>query len=739
MSGEDSKQLSVAELLARNAAQGAAPAASGGGGRRRRSGRGVSVNDLTGENAAVKPNSHAAPAPEPPPAYVPAPTYAPEPTYEAPASYQPAPYPPPGPAEPAFSPMSGPITRFDPDAGNSDPLGLAEQRPTSDPFGPFRAEARDTTSRGGRVPGRLGVPGGPAQPVDPGIAEMFGSGALPAVGGGRRHRPEEPEAAAFAEPPKPPPVTGGRAARRRAAEAAEEAVEPSPAPRPSFDAPLYEAGIDAPQAFMGRPGQSRGLADLPEIGPGFGDQPGYSEPSFDTRPAPGFNGRPGESFDGRPATGFNGRHGESFDGQPVDGRQGPDSARGFNGAGRNGAPGFNAPGRGESSPGQPAPGRGDAAPGLNAPGRGDAASGFNGQFAPGRGDAASGLNGGRGDATSNGYSPNAEATQAYNLAPGVDAPPARGADQRPSLDRRRGQPKSGGLPSWSARRHRPDKTAPAPESDGFPTAAWSPVSQEQPLVAGQSVAGDLLRQRADRGPEVDARTEVHHLGVSQADDEDTDDYAESDYVDRDYVDNDYSDADYAESEYDDAAFDDEYDDDYEPKPTRAGRRAATKAAASKLTSRAKSKMSRRADAKPGSRAESKATGRAGAKPASLAESRAASRKAGNRAGGSMAGRAARVSSMARGDDDNANRRQWMILGAQSVGAAIAGMLLFKGFETLWESMALVALALATVVILGLVALVRILRRTDDIFSTVIAVVVGVFVTLGPLAFLLSTS
>ncbi|MFC9663245.1 hypothetical protein ACFVJ5_23645 [Nocardia sp. NPDC127606] len=690
----------MAELLARNAAQGAAPAASGGGGRRRRSGRGLSVNDLTGENAAVKPNSHAAPpppAPEPPPAYVPAPTYAPEPapTYEPPASYQPAPYPPPGPAEPAFSPMSGPIARFDPDAGYSapdprDPLGLAEQRPSSDPFGPFRAEARDAGSRGGgRGPGRLGVPGGPTQPVDPGIAEMFGSGALPAVGGGRRHRPDEPEVAPYAEPPKPPPVTGGRAARRRAAEAAEEAVEASPAPgRPSFDASLYEAGIDAPQAFMGRPGQSRGLDALPDIGPGFDNQAGsgFDEHrgtgSFDSRPASGFNGRPGESFDGRPASGFNGRPGESFDGQPVNGRPGAEPARGFNGAGRNGVPGLN---------GQPAPGRVDAA------------QAFNGYPPPG-----------------------ADATQAYNLAPGVDAPPARGADQRPSLDRRRGEPKSGGLPSWSARRHRPDKNAPAPESGGFPTAAWSPVSQEQPLVSGQSVAGDLLRQRADRGADADAHTEVvYRVGADQLDGEDTDDYAESDYVDRDYVDNDYSDADYAESEYDDAAFDDDddYDDDYEPKPTRASRRAATKAAAVTLADRARAKVASRAKPKTGS----------------VAESRAASRLSGNRAGGSVASRAARVSSMARGDGDNANRRQWMILGAQSAGAAVAGMLLFKGFETMWETLPWVALALAMVVILGLVALVRVLRRTDDIFSTVIAVVVGVFVTLGPLAFLLSTS
>ncbi|MEV5651853.1 hypothetical protein AB0L57_26710 [Nocardia sp. NPDC052254] len=86
-----------------------------------------------------------------------------------------------------------------------------------------------------------------------------------------------------------------------------------------------------------------------------------------------------------------------------------------------------------------------------------------------------------------------------------------------------------------------------------------------------------------------------------------------------------------------------------------------------------------------------------------------------------------------------NRKQWLVLGGQAVGAAVAGMLLFKGFEQIWDTMPFVALILAMVVILGLVALVRVLRRTDDILSTVIAVVVGIFVTLGPLAFLLSTN
>ncbi len=92
-----------------------------------------------------------------------------------------------------------------------------------------------------------------------------------------------------------------------------------------------------------------------------------------------------------------------------------------------------------------------------------------------------------------------------------------------------------------------------------------------------------------------------------------------------------------------------------------------------------------------------------------------------------------------GGGQESGRRQWLVLAGQVVGAAVAGMLLFKGFEKMWDLLPFVALALAVVVILGLVALVRVLRRTDDMYSTVIAVVVGIFVTLGPLAFLLSTN
>ncbi|MBY6363844.1 hypothetical protein [Rhodococcoides corynebacterioides] len=83
-------------------------------------------------------------------------------------------------------------------------------------------------------------------------------------------------------------------------------------------------------------------------------------------------------------------------------------------------------------------------------------------------------------------------------------------------------------------------------------------------------------------------------------------------------------------------------------------------------------------------------------------------------------------------------RQWLSLVGQGVVAIVLGALLFKGFERLWEMLPWVALVLAFFVIVGLVAVVRVLRRTDDIVSILLAVVVGVFVTLGPLAFMLST-
>ncbi|MFD4365891.1 hypothetical protein [Rhodococcus sp. NPDC058521] len=90
------------------------------------------------------------------------------------------------------------------------------------------------------------------------------------------------------------------------------------------------------------------------------------------------------------------------------------------------------------------------------------------------------------------------------------------------------------------------------------------------------------------------------------------------------------------------------------------------------------------------------------------------------------------------ENESSSAREWALLVGQGVVAIIAGALLFKGFEKLWDMLPWVALILALLVIVGLVAMVRILRRTDDITSFVIAVVVGMIVTLGPLAFMLAS-
>ncbi|MEB3983671.1 hypothetical protein OQ968_20685 [Mycobacterium sp. 663a-19] len=71
--------------------------------------------------------------------------------------------------------------------------------------------------------------------------------------------------------------------------------------------------------------------------------------------------------------------------------------------------------------------------------------------------------------------------------------------------------------------------------------------------------------------------------------------------------------------------------------------------------------------------------------------------------------------------------------AQSMLAVAFGAGLFIAFDQLWRWNSLVALVLSVLVILGLVAGVRVVRKTEDIASTLIAVAVGALITLGPLA------
>ena len=70
---------------------------------------------------------------------------------------------------------------------------------------------------------------------------------------------------------------------------------------------------------------------------------------------------------------------------------------------------------------------------------------------------------------------------------------------------------------------------------------------------------------------------------------------------------------------------------------------------------------------------------------------------------------------------------------QSILAVAFGAGLFVAFDQLWRWNRIVALVLSVLVILGLVVGVRVVRKTEDIASTLIAVAVGALITLGPLA------
>nr|WP_040792749.1 hypothetical protein [Nocardia paucivorans] len=319
----------------------------------------------------------------------------------------------------------------------------------------------------------------------------------------------------------------------------------------------------------------------------------------------------------------------------------------------------------------------------------------------------------------------ADASWAPDFAPGNDPRPAlprrRRGNAAPSGD---GEPPARPVPD--DRHDAPAGGSPA----GFgsePTVAWSMDGRGQQLLAGDSVAGELLREQAGRiGPDPGPRGRGGPVPAPPKVDSDPrgEDFAEPGYPDApgypdiyetevfgphrahgddsaqydsaEFDSAQYDSAEFDSAQYDSAEFDSaQYDSaqyDLEPfEDTGRGRFARIFQVISSWNDKF-------------------------AETWSTLTNRSEAREV--------------------ADDDT--RRQWLVLGGQSLGAAVAGMLLFKGFEQMWEMLPWVALALAMVVILGLVALVRVLRRTDDILSTVIAVFVGVFVTLGPLAFLLST-
>jgi hypothetical protein len=81
---------------------------------------------------------------------------------------------------------------------------------------------------------------------------------------------------------------------------------------------------------------------------------------------------------------------------------------------------------------------------------------------------------------------------------------------------------------------------------------------------------------------------------------------------------------------------------------------------------------------------------------------------------------------------------WAVLIAQGVFGAVGGAGLWIGFSYLWRNLPVVALVAAVVATGGLVLMVRTIRGSDDLRTTMLAVLVGLVVTISPVALMIAT-
>jgi hypothetical protein len=91
------------------------------------------------------------------------------------------------------------------------------------------------------------------------------------------------------------------------------------------------------------------------------------------------------------------------------------------------------------------------------------------------------------------------------------------------------------------------------------------------------------------------------------------------------------------------------------------------------------------------------------------------------------------------DDDDRVRspaKEWAIMGGQLALGVVGGAAIWLGFNWLWGFMPQAALVVALAVIVGLVLIVRKIRRAEDLQTTFLAVLVGLVVTVSPAALLL---
>jgi hypothetical protein len=81
-------------------------------------------------------------------------------------------------------------------------------------------------------------------------------------------------------------------------------------------------------------------------------------------------------------------------------------------------------------------------------------------------------------------------------------------------------------------------------------------------------------------------------------------------------------------------------------------------------------------------------------------------------------------------------KQWLALAGQLAMGVVGGAAVWLGFNWLWVNLPAAALIAALLVVVALVWIVRKIRRAEDLQTTVLAVLVGLVVTVSPAALLL---
>jgi hypothetical protein len=87
-------------------------------------------------------------------------------------------------------------------------------------------------------------------------------------------------------------------------------------------------------------------------------------------------------------------------------------------------------------------------------------------------------------------------------------------------------------------------------------------------------------------------------------------------------------------------------------------------------------------------------------------------------------------------EDASPGKQWLALAGQLALGVVGGAGVWLGFNWLWVNIPAAALVAALLVIVALVWIVRKIRRAEDLQTTVLAVLVGLVVTVSPAALLL---